>query len=130
MKKLLFIGLLCACAAASAQIRVQYETEVAGPDLAGSSFNAAFQAALTKGDKVRLGKEFQKPRFRAIVRSLAIEELSREVSMWEVLWLLDQVDETTLFLNAWTGYSGVDRAPSMAGDVAKAILADLEALKK
>ncbi len=113
---------------ASAQVRIEYQTQVEGPDLAGSALNTAIQRRLLASKRISLGSDFKKPRFRLVVRTLAISDLATNVSMYEVLWLLDGEDDT-IFLNSWVGYAGSDKAFEVGPDIADKVLKSLDGLR-
>ena len=126
------IGLALVASASMAQnvFRMKYETQIAATDLAGTVFNAELLATIRESRLINIGKGLGLPRLRVSVRSMPIEELTTRVSVWDVVFLLDQEDGDSIYLGSWPGYSGDLSARSFARNVAAQIVKQVEDLDR
>lgn len=122
------VALVLAASASVAQnvYRLEYETQIPATDLSGTVFNAELLSSIRNSKLLNVGTGFPLPRLRVSVRTLTISELSSRVSIWDVLFLLDQEDGSSTYLGSWPGYSDDESSKMFAKSVAAKIVKEVE----
>jgi hypothetical protein len=129
MKKIfsaLALALAASVSMAQNVYRMEYETQVPATDLSGTVFNAELLSSIRNSKLLNVGTGFPLPRLRVSVRTLTISELSTRVSVWDVLFLLDQEDGTSTYLGSWPGYSDDESSKMFAKSIASKIVKQVE----